>query len=420
MRYQTDQCTFQLADVRANVRSDVKRHIRRDCDLFLLGFLLKNRHLRLKVWRLDIRDESPFKPAAQAVFDFGQFFWRTVTSDDDLFHRLVQRIKRVKELFLGTFLLGEELDIIHQQHVNVAKLVAKTGHLVVAQRVDHFVSELLAGYVADGCLTDAASDLVSDGLHEMGLAHANTAVQEQRVVSLGRTFRNRLASGVGELVAIADDKGIESVARIELSRSVPIKTRLAQRAICRSRRRSGDARGKSSIMTNGRCRRVVFGSDKFHILVLKTEIIDCFLDQICVLVTDMAELGRGHPNKQNSSVRVTVSRRFQPCVIRVPIDLFLQGIEDADPRIGSESSCARRRHKEPYWRGSHARLSLKCGIRTKFSEQPRYQRNFQVELPRTSEQMGILAQNFCACGNLLTKILPRTLSFSNSNRAPVK
>jgi len=47
---------------------------------------------------------------------------------------------------------------------------------------------------------------MSDGLHEMGLAHADAAVQEQWVVSLGGTFCDRLAGGVSELVAAADDE----------------------------------------------------------------------------------------------------------------------------------------------------------------------------------------------------------------------
>ena len=158
--------------------------------------------------------------------NFRQLFGRAVAGDHDLLHGLVQRVEGVEELFLGAFLLGQELDVVHQQHVHVAELVAEADHLVVAQRVDHLVGELLAGDVADGRLGLPALDLVADGLHQVGLAHADAAVEEERVVGLGRTLRHRLAGGVGELVAAADHEGVKGVARIQLRGAVPVKTSL--------------------------------------------------------------------------------------------------------------------------------------------------------------------------------------------------
>ena len=58
----------------------------------------------------------------------------------------------MEKLLLCAFLLGQELNVIDQQHIHVAELVAKRGHLVVSERVDHLVGELLAGNVADGRL----------------------------------------------------------------------------------------------------------------------------------------------------------------------------------------------------------------------------------------------------------------------------
>ena len=56
----------------------------------------------------------------------------------------------MEELFLRALLLREELDVVDEQHIDRAELVAEAGHLVVAQRVDHLVSELLDRDVADG------------------------------------------------------------------------------------------------------------------------------------------------------------------------------------------------------------------------------------------------------------------------------
>src|SRR5678815_1266485 len=120
--------------------------------------------------------------------------------------------------------LSEELDVIDQQDVDVAKLVAEAGHLVVAQRVNHLVGELLARHIADRSLRHALLDLMADGLHEVGLSHADAAIKEKRVICLGRALSDGLTSCVSELVAAANHEGIEGIARIELCGAVPIKS----------------------------------------------------------------------------------------------------------------------------------------------------------------------------------------------------
>ena len=100
-------------------------------------------------------------------------------------------------------------------------------------------------------------DLVADGLHQVGLAHADAAVEEERVVGFRRTFGDRLAGGVGELIAAADDECVEGVARIQLRRAVPVEACL-RRVSGRSRTmaerppswRTGVAAGSSSGVTN--------------------------------------------------------------------------------------------------------------------------------------------------------------------------
>ena len=226
---------------------------------------------------------------------------------------------------------GEELDVVDQQHVDVAELVAEAGHLVVAQRVDHLVGELFAGDVADGRLGLAALDLVADGVHQVGLAHADAAVEEERVVGLGRTLRDRLAGGVGELVAAADDEGVEGVARIQLRGAVPVEPGLG------TRRGSGQVGGEPAIVTDGRGGRVVFRGDELHFLEFEAEIVQRFLDQIRVLVSHVAEFRRGHAHEQDRAGGVTVLRGFQPGVVGMAVDLLFQRVENAQPRIRREA-----------------------------------------------------------------------------------
>src|SRR5207302_8447664 len=54
-----------------------------------------------------------------------------------------------------------------------------------------------------------------DGMREVGLAEAGGAVDEQRVVGLGRRLGDRQGGGVGESVGCADDKGLEGVAGVD-------------------------------------------------------------------------------------------------------------------------------------------------------------------------------------------------------------
>ena len=60
--------------------------------------------------------------------------------------------------------------------------------------------------------------MVADGLHQVGLAEADAAVEEQRVVASRGVLGHRPAGGVGELVGAADDEVVELIARVELRR----------------------------------------------------------------------------------------------------------------------------------------------------------------------------------------------------------
>ena len=61
----------------------------------------------------------------------------------DLLLRVVERVEGVEELGLRAFLAGDELDVVHQQHVDAAIALAEVEDAVVADRVDHLVHEPL-------------------------------------------------------------------------------------------------------------------------------------------------------------------------------------------------------------------------------------------------------------------------------------
>ncbi len=185
-------------------------------------------------------------------------------------------------------------------------------------------------HVADGRLRHAPLDLVPDRLHQVRLAHADAAVQEERVVSLRRTLRYGLASRMGKLVSASDDERVKGVARIELRGSIPVEARL------RWIRRRGGHGTEAAVMPHRGCRRIILWSHEFHVIEPEAQNVDRFLDQVGVLVARVPELDGRNAHEQHASARVAVARRLQPRVVRVPVDFLFQRIENARPRIRGE------------------------------------------------------------------------------------
>jgi hypothetical protein len=62
---------------------------------------------------------------------------------------LVQFVEGVKELFLRSLLVAQELNVVDQQHIGGAEVLMKLWHPVELDAVDHLVHKLLAGGVHD-------------------------------------------------------------------------------------------------------------------------------------------------------------------------------------------------------------------------------------------------------------------------------
>jgi hypothetical protein len=124
----------------------------------------------------------------------------------------VEVVERVEELLLRALLAGDELDVIDQEEIDGAVLGAELGGAVVADRVDELVREALGGEIEQAEGRVEASDLVADRVEQVGLAQADTAVDEERVVGLRGQLGDGLAGRLGELIGVADHEGIEGVA----------------------------------------------------------------------------------------------------------------------------------------------------------------------------------------------------------------
>ena len=89
---------------------------------------------RLEVGRLHAADDAGDKARDQLFAQFGEEPRMTVGAQHDLAVARFKLANRVQELFLDHALAVEEIDVIHDEHVDAAKPLAKAGQRAVAQR----------------------------------------------------------------------------------------------------------------------------------------------------------------------------------------------------------------------------------------------------------------------------------------------
>lgn len=121
----------------------------------------------------------------------------------------------MEKFVLAALLFGEELDIVDEEHVGVAVAFAERRYVAVAQGFNIVVHKRLRRNVDDLCRRIVLYDKVGDCVHEVRFAQAGVAVKEQRVERLADALGNRKSRRVRKLVAFADDKAFESVARVD-------------------------------------------------------------------------------------------------------------------------------------------------------------------------------------------------------------
>ena len=96
---------------------------------------------------------------------------------------------------------------------------AELVHLVVLERADELVREELGRDVDDARVGTLGVDAVGDGVHEVRLAEAGAAADEERVVAAPAAARRGDGRGVGELVRGAHDEVREGVLRVHPGRA---------------------------------------------------------------------------------------------------------------------------------------------------------------------------------------------------------
>lgn len=124
-------------------------------------------------WMSAIKPHS--NPGAKTLFQTRNFLRRTIGTDD-LFVCVVQRVEGVEKLLLHGLLLGDKLNVVNQQYVDVTIALAKLEAFVHLNRGDQFVGERLTGHVHNPRGRIVSLNRVADGVHQVGFAETHAAV----------------------------------------------------------------------------------------------------------------------------------------------------------------------------------------------------------------------------------------------------
>src|SRR5699024_467292 len=89
-------------------------------------------------------------------------------------------------------------------------------HAVVANGGNQLVDEMLGAYISDLGPRFVRNQSVADALHEVGLAQTDAAVNQQWIVGNVVRFRWLLGGGSCDLVGLALDESLESMAWIQV------------------------------------------------------------------------------------------------------------------------------------------------------------------------------------------------------------
>src|SRR5690242_1135881 len=97
-REQLDDRPFQFADVASNVFSDEAKDLlrHRRLEVIELRLLTEDRDAMLEVRELDVRHHPPLEAADETRLETGNLRGRSVTREDDLAPRFVERVEGVR------------------------------------------------------------------------------------------------------------------------------------------------------------------------------------------------------------------------------------------------------------------------------------------------------------------------------------
>ena len=220
MGKQALQRAFQHADVGGDPMRQEFQNAGADFQIRLLGaealgLGLQDAQAQFIGRGMQVHDQ----PAGQArldaflkALDLGR---GAVGGNHDLLALVDQGVEGVEEFLLRAVLAGNELHVVHHQHVHVTEHAFEIHDGTFAQGLHEAVHELFRRQIQH--LRGRMIDLIvmGDGVHQVRLAQAHAAIQEQGVEAHRPALGHAARGGMGQFVGFADDEIAECVSRIQ-------------------------------------------------------------------------------------------------------------------------------------------------------------------------------------------------------------
>ena len=127
----------------------------------------------------------------------------------------------MEELFHRRLFTRQKLDIVNQQNIDIAVNLLERRTLIVTNRVNEVIRELLRIHVAHPQIWVKILGVVADRVQQVGLTQPRTAVDEQRIVDNAGLLRHRESACVRKAVGLTNHEGVEGVVWVQSGRAIP-------------------------------------------------------------------------------------------------------------------------------------------------------------------------------------------------------
>ena len=177
--------------------------------------LLHDAKAQFIVCRVKVHDQTALQARFYAFFKIFNLTRRAVCRNDDLFVLVNQRVEGVEEFFLRRILAGNELHIIDHQHINRPEQFLEIHDLAFTQGLHKAVHELFCRQVQHAQMWLTLMNFMRNGMHKVGFAKANTAIQKQGVERHWPAFGHPPGGRIGQFIRFANNECIKREARIK-------------------------------------------------------------------------------------------------------------------------------------------------------------------------------------------------------------
>src|SRR5215831_9859732 len=114
-------------------------------------------------------------------------------------------IEGVEEFLLRPLFTTEELNVVDQKKVGLPITLAEFHQITVLDRVDEVVNKQLTGDIDHLHVFPFRPDELADGLHQMGLAQTDAAVNKEGIIRTRRRLRDSETGCMRDFVIRTDD-----------------------------------------------------------------------------------------------------------------------------------------------------------------------------------------------------------------------